>query len=122
GSRDVFSQLVDAGERVLGGQLGVAGPVGVNVVGVLKGDLPFLGRAAAERQVAAGDEDQIAVEPPVVIDGATAIDRRMKTVVATQRVECCRGRKQLSRRSRNEQLFAIPLQDDFACLEIDEQK
>ena len=54
GSSDFFGQLVNAGEWVLSRELSVARPVGVDVVGVLEGDLAFLRRAAAESQVALG--------------------------------------------------------------------
>src|SRR5207247_933443 len=99
GSVDENGRLVDAGQRILRRQLRVARPVGINVVGVLKGDLAFLRRAAAERQVATGDEDQITIEPAIFIDRAAAIDGGVKAVVAAQRVEGCRGGEQLGGRS-----------------------
>jgi len=57
GGGDLFGQLMDAGKRVLRGETRVVGPVGVDVISVLKGDLAFFGCAAAKGQIAAGDQD-----------------------------------------------------------------
>ena len=88
----------------------------------MKRDLTLFGRPAAERRIAAGDENQIAVQLAFVIDGPAAMDGRLKPVVGSQGIQCRRRRKELRRRGRDEELLAVPLQHHFARFQIDEQQ
>ena len=57
---------------------------GVGVVVVLEEQRAVRPGPAAEAEVAPGDEDQVALERPVVVDLAPADDRRLEAVVGAE--------------------------------------
>src|SRR5690349_20725774 len=76
GCLDLAGQIVNASQRVLRRQRRVNRPIGVRVIGVLKGNLSLLRRAATKRQIATRHKNQIAIERSYVVHGAAAMDGR----------------------------------------------
>ena len=84
------------------------------MVRILKRDFALRRRAATQRQIAAGDENQIAIELAGVVHLAAAIDGSTEAVIGAQSIERRRGGKQLRGGGRDKQLLGISLQDNFA--------
>ena len=61
--------------------------VGVGVVRIYKRDVTSVVSSPPHRQVAAGDEHQVAMQPTVAIDVPVRVDGRFEAVIGAQFVE-----------------------------------
>ena len=96
GGADLLGEVVDAEQWILRGEDRGAESVGVVVVevGVLHGIR--VDPATTEHEVAAADEDQVAVESALLVDRAGAVDRGGDGVVGAECVEGEADREQLA--------------------------
>ena len=119
GGGDLFGEAAVAGQRVGGGELGVAERVGFVVVVVGDGERAVGVSAAAHGEVAGGDEDQVAGEDAVG-DGAAAVDRREEAVVRAEVIERQPDREELADGADEELAVGGEVVKDLAGIEVDD--
>ena len=119
GLRNLRGEIVQSGQRVLRREFRLRAAAGIGVIAVGEGDLAGFSRPSTERQVAAGDEDQIAGEFSFVVNLASANDWSFKAMVGSKCVESTCDRETFRRARGGEELFAVPLVTDLAGFQID---
>jgi hypothetical protein len=119
--RDLLGQVVQGVQRVGIGDLGVHEPaVGVGVVVVGKQGVAVLAPAAAERQVAARDQDQVAVED-LVTHLPAAVEGGGKGPVRAQLAQGGGARVELGDRGGQDEFVRVVLVDGPAGLGVDDE-